>query len=181
MGSFPQMLSFKNKKIPNTQLLRWSNWFSQFSFTVTHIKGKSNIVADFFSRHPRDTFQIQPSIRMYSSIIPSFANPPEVFDLSQPWEKEVLENARRNHEISVFANYGKSILNLFCINPEYPFSQIFVVQTFFFPEPLLWVFWYLCNSYHILIEFQSSLFIDFERLAPNLQFLLKCSRPKLGG
>lgn len=57
MGSFPQMISFKNKKIPNAQFLRWSTWFSQFSFKVTHIKGKSNIVADFFSFCTSNMFQ----------------------------------------------------------------------------------------------------------------------------
>ena len=34
MGSFPKMLHFKQKSVPNPQLLRWSAWFSQYSFDV---------------------------------------------------------------------------------------------------------------------------------------------------
>ena len=75
MVSFPKMLNFKQKVISNSQLHRWSNWFSQFSFTVIHIKGKSNIIADFFSRnHPSN-----PSLMMFSSISMSYQNPPEHF------------------------------------------------------------------------------------------------------
>lgn len=50
MTSFPKMLQFKQMMIPNPQLLRWSDWFSQWSFDVIHVKGKDNVIADFFSR-----------------------------------------------------------------------------------------------------------------------------------
>ncbi|GJY62693.1 putative reverse transcriptase domain, viral movement protein [Tanacetum coccineum] len=32
MSSFPRMLQFKRKMLPHAQLLRWSNWFSQWKF-----------------------------------------------------------------------------------------------------------------------------------------------------
>ncbi|GJS28656.1 putative zinc finger, CCHC-type containing protein [Tanacetum coccineum] len=50
MYSFPHMLQFKRKMLPHAQLLRWSNWFSQWKFTVKHIKGTENVLADFLSR-----------------------------------------------------------------------------------------------------------------------------------
>ncbi|GJW68799.1 putative reverse transcriptase domain, viral movement protein [Tanacetum coccineum] len=50
MSSFPRMLQFKRKMLPHVQLLRWSNWFSQWKFTVKHIKGTENVLTDFLSR-----------------------------------------------------------------------------------------------------------------------------------
>ncbi|GJV96253.1 hypothetical protein Tco_1547830 [Tanacetum coccineum] len=50
MSSFPRMLQFKRKMLPHAQLLRWSNWFSQWKFTVKHIKGTENVLADFLYR-----------------------------------------------------------------------------------------------------------------------------------
>nr|GEU94363.1 putative reverse transcriptase domain, viral movement protein [Tanacetum cinerariifolium] len=49
MSSFPRMLQFKRKMLPHAQVLRWSNWFSQWKFTVEHIKGTENVLADFLS------------------------------------------------------------------------------------------------------------------------------------
>ena len=34
------------------QLLKWSNWFSQWSFQVKHIKGKDNLITNYLSRKP---------------------------------------------------------------------------------------------------------------------------------
>ena len=49
MSSFSKMLQFKRKMLPHPQLLRWSNWFSQWSFQVGHIKGKDNLITDNLS------------------------------------------------------------------------------------------------------------------------------------
>ncbi|MBA0762904.1 hypothetical protein Gotri_012451 [Gossypium trilobum] len=59
MSSFPKMLKFKQKDIPHPQLLRWSEWFSKYSFDVKHIKGKTNVLADILSR-PFENFIIKP-------------------------------------------------------------------------------------------------------------------------
>jgi hypothetical protein len=48
--SFPKILNFKSKMIPEPQLLRLKDWFSKYQFTVEHVKGKTNILADFLSR-----------------------------------------------------------------------------------------------------------------------------------
>ena len=67
MSSFPKMLQFKRKMFPRPQLLRWSNWFSQWSFQVKHIKGKNNLITDYLSRKPPvlNTTIIPPPLCVY--------------------------------------------------------------------------------------------------------------------
>ena len=54
---FPNMLKFKQKELPKSQLLRWANLFSQWNFDVVHVKGKNNVLPDLLSRLKKD---IQP-------------------------------------------------------------------------------------------------------------------------
>ncbi|KAH9671284.1 hypothetical protein KPL70_017310 [Citrus sinensis] len=49
-SSFPKVLQFKGKTIPNSQLLRLQEWFSRYEFDVAHIKGQKNLIPDFLSR-----------------------------------------------------------------------------------------------------------------------------------
>ncbi|KAK9020368.1 hypothetical protein V6N11_010392 [Hibiscus sabdariffa] len=58
MSSFSQMIKFKQKIIPNPQLLRWAEWFSKYSFDCKHIKGKNNILADLLTRPNPNPTQI---------------------------------------------------------------------------------------------------------------------------
>ena len=76
MSVFSQMLNLKKKTIPNAQLLRWSQWFSQYSFTFRHIKGKENLIPDMLTRPPSHP-QIIPVIAMMnpSSSSSSFVSP----------------------------------------------------------------------------------------------------------
>ncbi|KAL5991376.1 hypothetical protein ACLOJK_012284 [Asimina triloba] len=67
------MLQSKQKMLPQAQLLRWANWFSQFTFEVKHIPGKNNVLADFLSKN-------QPLIAPITEQI-SFL-PPEKLSLS---------------------------------------------------------------------------------------------------
>ncbi|KAM7516873.1 hypothetical protein LguiA_006456 [Lonicera macranthoides] len=53
MKAFPKMINFNIKVIPNAQLLRWSQWFAQWSYTVVHLPRKNNVITDFFSRPPQ--------------------------------------------------------------------------------------------------------------------------------
>ncbi len=39
-SGFQGMLTFKNKRVLNAQLVRLATWFSRYSFDVKHIKGK---------------------------------------------------------------------------------------------------------------------------------------------
>ena len=176
MGSFPKMLHFKQNLVPNPQLLRWSAWFSQYSFDVKNIKGKKNIVADFFSRKeplPQQALVIPvPPCFMFS---PVTSEPPDIHQIPYPWEKEDIERIRNQYEFEIFSSYGGSILNPFGTNPEYPFCQIFIARHDDFPKSLLWYFWCLCHQYHILMEFQSPFFN--QPLNPNLQVFLQWFRP----
>ena len=73
MSSFPKMLQFKRKMLPHPQLLRWSNWFSLWSFQVKHIKGKDNLITDYLSRKPLalNTTIILPPLCVYPITDPS--------------------------------------------------------------------------------------------------------------
>ncbi|CDP19118.1 unnamed protein product [Coffea canephora] len=93
MGSFPKMLNFKQNLVPNPQLLRWSAWFSQYSFDVKNIKGKKNIVADFFSRKkplPQQALSTQVlSCLMFS---PVSSEPPDIHQLIHGKKKILKES-----------------------------------------------------------------------------------------
>ena len=49
-SSFPRIFDFKNKLLPDKQLLNLKTWFSKYDFTVQHIKGKQNLIPDFLTR-----------------------------------------------------------------------------------------------------------------------------------
>ncbi|CDP20417.1 unnamed protein product [Coffea canephora] len=176
MGSFPKMLQFKQKIVPNPQLLRWSVWFPQYSFDVKNIKGKKNIVSDFFSsKEPLPQQALFTQVFPYLMFTPVSSEPPDIHQIPYPWEKEDIERIRNQYELEIFSSYGGSILSPFGTNPEYPFCQIFIARHDDFSKPLLWYFWCLCHQYHILMEFQSPFFN--QSLNPNLQTFLQWFRP----
>ncbi|MBA0788278.1 hypothetical protein Gotri_000112 [Gossypium trilobum] len=92
MSSFPKMLKFKQKDIPHPQQLRWSEWFSKYSFDVKHIKGKTNVLADILSR-PFENFMIKPSSSK------SKKNQPPPSSLSIPY----LPNSHPEHPPEVLS------------------------------------------------------------------------------
>ncbi|KAH9769360.1 hypothetical protein KPL71_011968 [Citrus sinensis] len=49
-SSFPKILDFKNKLLPDKQLLSLKAWFAKYDFTVQHIKGVKNLIPDFLTR-----------------------------------------------------------------------------------------------------------------------------------
>ncbi|KAK9174651.1 hypothetical protein WN944_029688 [Citrus x changshan-huyou] len=51
-STFPRIFDLKNKLLPDKQLLSLKNWFAKYDFTVQHIKGKQNLIPDFFTRLP---------------------------------------------------------------------------------------------------------------------------------
>ncbi|CDP17145.1 unnamed protein product [Coffea canephora] len=171
MGSFPKMLHFKQKSIPHPQLLRWSAWFSQYSFDVKHIMGKKNIVADFFSRKERIPQQVL-SCLMFTSVQ---LVPPDIHEIPYPWEKEGIERIRNHYELQHFSSYDGSILSAFGTNPEYPFCQIFIANPTDFPKELLWYIWCMCHQCHILMKFQNPFFN--QSLDQNLQVFLQWFKP----
>ena len=50
-SSFPRIFDFKNKLLPNKQLLSLKTWFAKYDFTGQHIKGNQNLILDFLT-HP---------------------------------------------------------------------------------------------------------------------------------
>ncbi|KAH9686106.1 hypothetical protein KPL70_014233 [Citrus sinensis] len=50
-SSFPRIFDFKNKLLPDKQLLGLKTWFAKYDFTVQHIKGNQNLIPDFLT-HP---------------------------------------------------------------------------------------------------------------------------------
>ncbi|KAH9769574.1 hypothetical protein KPL71_012060 [Citrus sinensis] len=49
-SSFPWIFDFKNKLLPDKQLLSLKTWFAKYDFTVQHIKGNQNLIPDFLTR-----------------------------------------------------------------------------------------------------------------------------------
>ncbi|MBA0640088.1 hypothetical protein Goklo_023061 [Gossypium klotzschianum] len=103
MFSFPKMLKFKQKEIPHPQLLRWSEWFSKYSFDVKHIKGKTNVLADILTR-PVESF-IMRHLSSYKSKGKKklFQNPPSPFSIPcQP-------NSHPDHPLEYLCQINKII------------------------------------------------------------------------
>ena len=49
-SSFPKIFDFKNKLLPDKQLLNLKTWFAKYDYTVQHIKGDKNLIPDFLTR-----------------------------------------------------------------------------------------------------------------------------------
>ena len=54
-SSFPKILDFKDKTLPDKHLLRLKIWFSKYDFSVQHIKGDQNLIPDLLSRPSSST------------------------------------------------------------------------------------------------------------------------------
>ena len=102
MSSFPKTLQFKRKMLPHPQLLRWSNWFLQWSFQVKHIKGKDNLITDYLSRKPPalNTTIIPPPLCVYPIIDPSSssgfssANPNDILNMIENLPSEIKDQIK---------------------------------------------------------------------------------------
>ena len=102
MSSFPKMLQFKRKLLPHPQLLRWSNWFSQWSFQVKHINGKDNLITDYLPRKLQvfNTTIIPPPLCVYpiidpsSSSCPSSAVPNDIFNMIENLPLEIKDQIK---------------------------------------------------------------------------------------
>ena len=86
-SSFPKILDFKNKPVPDQQLARWQAWFSKYKFHVQHIKGVSNIIADLLSR-PRQEVNSIALITPATTIPMIYMMHPCHYPLSRPATKK---------------------------------------------------------------------------------------------
>ena len=109
-SSFPKILEFRNKMIPEPQLLRLKDWFSKYQFTVQHIPGKSNILADFLSR-PKKTFPLL--VSSVNTSIPLFmigsSSPPELEQFSSISDAYLYAHSNLFHYRSLFCSEYHSL------------------------------------------------------------------------
>ncbi|MFQ6635906.1 hypothetical protein Gotur_021443, partial [Gossypium turneri] len=181
MSSFPKMLQFKQKEVPHSQLLRWAEWFSRFSFDVVHIKRKTNVLADTLTRLPEtkplkipvskpvEVFMFRPSSskekgKKKQQLPSPFSIPcnpnthPEhhsevlALILEKRFHKEAM-NMMLSYQLDVFRNFGGLFLKPLGLHPKYPLINPIKFQFGEFPEELKWMFWYLTHLFHIGIEF----------------------------
>ena len=175
MSAFPQMLNLKKKTIPNAQLLRWSQWFSRYTFK--HIKGKDNIIPDMLTRPPshHPSSKIIPVIVMMNPSSPSSSSTPPN-KLAKPPLQSKLENLPLNlikditfrtiqsrartklyqYQSLIIAKYADHAIRPIGIHPKNPFLHIFRIPytlTFGFSKKVLPFLWYLCQLHTIIIEF----------------------------
>ncbi|KAL2519014.1 putative reverse transcriptase domain [Abeliophyllum distichum] len=182
MSAFPKMLSFKQKQIPNSQLLRWAEWFANFDFEVKHIKGHDNLnlLPDLLSRPKPKISAIKPipiicmmgpSSSKPSSSNPSSSRPPEIhpnMDNFPPGINNLIKNKTlkaRSKELMlkyqslVIQKHGIHIFGGLGFHPDYPFLNLF----FFNPDRLQWAFskeilcflWYLLELHKIAFCFNA--------------------------
>ncbi|KAL4319493.1 hypothetical protein GQ457_18G015440 [Hibiscus cannabinus] len=173
MSSFPQMLKFKQKTVPHPQLLRWSEWFSKYSFDCRHIKGKTNVLADLLTRPKQNKGQIM-MLRPSSSKdkVPKKRqkeNPETAFDIPPNLNPEfppevyrlVMENrfhakARDmifEYQLDIFRDYGGLMLNPLGLHPDYPFIHPIHFEVEEVPDEVKWLLWYLTHIHQIAIQF----------------------------
>ena len=144
MSSFPKTLQFKRKIMwlqILIQLLRWSNWFSQWTFDVNHIKGKDIVVADFFFRPPKvspfTTISLSSStmVPCVCPLDPFLGNIqhllPEIRRLifEQVLPRRSITNFKRFLEITIF-RHGL-VLSGLEFHPKYPFLSCFHINDVF--------------------------------------------------
>ncbi|KAK0578173.1 hypothetical protein LWI29_006260 [Acer saccharum] len=174
--SFPKVLDFRNKIPHNPLLLRLKDWFARYDFTVCHVKGHHNIIADMLSRPPL-THLITPTghyplIYMASPSDPSssHAGPssssPAIQDYSFP--PELLATLSPDHQPSLdqIQSFAKAQLPVYlarinsqdCLhtvnNLSRPFLDPFIMPPFYYFSPqLLWFLWCLSVLHHHAIVF----------------------------
>ncbi|KAL2506130.1 RNA-directed DNA polymerase [Abeliophyllum distichum] len=180
MSAFPKMLSFKQKQIPNSQLLRWAEWFANFDFEVKHIKGHDNLLPNLLSRpKPKISaikpipiicmmgpFSSKPSSSESSSSIPSEIYPnmdnfsSEINNLIK--DKTLKARSRElmlKYQSLVIQKHGIHIFGGLGFQPDYPFLNLF----FFNPDRFQWAFskeilcflWYLLELHKIAFCFNA--------------------------
>ncbi|KAK0576587.1 hypothetical protein LWI29_020181 [Acer saccharum] len=180
-SSFPKVLDFRNKIPPNPLLLRLKDWFARYDFTVRHVKGHHNIIADMLSRPPPTkpplTHLITPTghyplIYMASPAGPSssHAGPssssPVIQDYSFP--PELLATLPPDHQPSLdqIQSFAKAQLPVYLAsinsqdcrhsvtNLSRPFLDPFIMPPFYYFSPqLLWFLWCLSVLHHHAIVF----------------------------
>ena len=172
MSSFPKMLQFKRKMLPHPQLLRWANWFPQWSFQVKHIKGKDDFITDYLSKkHPvLNTVIIPPPLCVYPITDPSSSsgsssiNPDDILKMIENFPPKIKDQiktltleARSKRIINILHNYIKDHHKLFlAIFPDIdqPWKTLFAFWITQWTVAHYLYMWYFLNEYYLCLHFE---------------------------
>ncbi|KAK8957121.1 hypothetical protein KSP39_PZI000021 [Platanthera zijinensis] len=148
MSAFPKMLHFKQNMLPQAQLLRWANWFSQWKFDAQYIKGKNNFLPDFLSRTQRTISMIFPVIYHFQPV-----------DLPSHIQHKLLHFLLRKRSLSCLLIFQKIYISKHGLDngplatlpfhPVLPFLTILQCKADFyydFPKEAYMVLWYFIES-----------------------------------
>ncbi|ESQ50051.1 hypothetical protein EUTSA_v10002258mg, partial [Eutrema salsugineum] len=176
MSSFPKMIQFKQKILPQAQLLRWASWFSQWKFDVKHIKGKYNFLPDFLSRTQRQISAVIPMIYTLTPTEESLRN--MIAKMPQGIQEKILETTLVYQGCEKLHGFLKLYVYRYGLDqgpllqlpyhPVFPFlTTINLNPTHYgkFPQEAYFLLWYLAELYTI------GVLVDKSKL---LQYLAKC-------
>lgn len=157
------MLYFKQKALPNSQLLRWAAWFSQWNFQVKHIKGIHNDLADLLSRKPHLFCIVQPAlIALLYPLTPVPLDDPLTLIAHLPPDVQstpmtYIQDTHSPHNFHTYLalqlrRHGHVFTHI--PHPQYPFLAPFTIRRYYhLPKEALCFLWYLFKKYHIAFIF----------------------------
>jgi hypothetical protein len=169
---FSRILNFKNKMIPDPQFLRLKDRFSKYQFTIKHIKGKNNVLADFLSR-PK--FSPPLLVSFVNKFIPWFmisSSPPaEIQQFSSLAEVYLFAHTHLFTYQYVFVseyhainpNNFRDFLLYDLKNPNLkPYESVLTLSTdYLLCEHGYWCLWCLSLTCYCALEFETSKFRDY--------------------
>lgn len=179
MSSFPKMIQFKQKVMPQEQLLRWGSWFSQWKFDVKHIKWKENVLPDFLSRTQRQISVIIPMIYALSPENPAEKSLRQMISMMpQGLQARMLDLVLVYRGLETVHGFLKLYIHRYGLDqgpllrlpyhPVYPFLTTIKANPAYyekFPKEAYLLFWYLADLYTIGVLFDK---------CKLLQYLAKC-------
>ena len=165
-SSFPKVLEFRNKIPPSPQLLRLKDWFVRYDFTVKHVKGHHNIIADMLSR-PTTVHLLSPSkkipLLLMATSASSSANPPigdfpPELQLSIPYghtpSLDQITNFAKTHFPIYLTRIKAQGVHCDISNPTRPFLDPFIMPpSCYFSPDLFWYLWCLSVLHHFAFVF----------------------------
>ena len=172
MSSFPKMLQFKRKMLPHPQLLRWSNWFLQWSFQVKHNKGKDNLITDYLFRKPPalSTTIIPPPLYVYPvtdsslSSDSSSTDPNDILNMIENLPSEIKDQiktltleVRTKRIIKTLHDYlKKHQCHFLAIFPDIdqPWKTLFAFWITNWTVAHYLYMWYLLNEYYLCLHLE---------------------------
>ena len=176
MSSFPKMLQLKRKILLHPQLLKWSNWFSQWSFQVEHIKGKDNLITDYLSKKPPvlNTTIIPPPLCVYPVTDPSSSSslsptdPNDILNMIENLLSEIKDQiktltleARAKRIIKILHDFLKKHQSHFlAIFPDIdqPWKTPFAFWITNWTVAHYLYMWYLLNEYYLCLHFEPAFY-----------------------